>query len=169
MTIDKDTGEIFTVEDVPKPAPFIRTAHNYDRREASMRSALYCDDPSLAQQHAKDDADINVLVKRYGITNQLPVLDRVPLQGDFTEIGDYQSALNAVIAAQRDFQSLPAEVRKEFDNDPQRFLEFTSDEKNKEKNMEKLKEWKLLKPQAAPPAPIEVRLAKEPEATPPAT
>ena len=42
---------------------FLRTPYNYDVNEASDASSLVCDDPSLAQQHARDECDINTIVR----------------------------------------------------------------------------------------------------------
>lgn len=161
---DPETGEIKDYKSMggkEYAPPFIRTPYNYNMDEASVKSGLACNDPTRTQQHDKEDADINTLVKRFGLTGTMPQLDRVPLQGDFHNITDFQSAMNALVEARDQFMKLPADTRKEFDNDPHQFLEFTSNEKNKDK----MREMGLLKPVQAEPEPIKVRVIPDP--TPP--
>lgn len=110
--------------------PFVRSAYNYDQDEASVEAGLLCADESLAIQSQRDEADINTIVRRFGITGQLPVGLRLPTFGDFDEVFDFQSAQNALVEADRAFMAVPAEIRMRFGNDPQRFVEFCSDEKN---------------------------------------
>lgn len=117
--------------------PFVRSPYNYDTGVASDESGLACLDPSLATQEARDEVDINTIVRRFGLTGELPQGLRAPSYGDFTGIGDYQSALNAVLAAEATFNQVPAEVRARFANDPQRFLAFCSDPANADE-LEKL-------------------------------
>lgn len=110
---------------------FLRTPYNYDTMEASDASALVCDDPSLAQQHMKEESDINTIVRRFGLTGELPSGVRMPQYGDFTGVTDYHSALNAVIAAQDSFAQLPADIRTRFGNDAAAFVDFCMNEENR--------------------------------------
>lgn len=106
---------------------FIRTPHNYDVDEASNDSGLICPEPTLAQQHCRDECDINHIVERFGVTGQLPPTNvPAPTYGDFTGIGDYRDALEAVMRADEAFMALPAKVRETFDNDPALFVDFCS-------------------------------------------
>lgn len=109
---------------------FVRSPYNYDRRKASIASALFCRDDSLASQSSKDECDINVIVRRFGITGQMPQSLRLPTYGDFDGVMDYGSALRAIRDADASFMQLPAEVRERFGNDPARFVGFCSDAKN---------------------------------------
>lgn len=157
--IDNDSGEIIT-GDVPRNAPFIRTGFNYDMNLASDLTGLHCPEETLAQQSAKEDADINTLVKRFGITGQMPVLERIPLMDDFTDIGDFKTAMDRIIEAQDVFMTMPADVRARFQNDPQQFLEFTSDEKNRDE----MQKMGMLKPKPQDPEPMAVRVIQDPPA-----
>lgn len=116
-----------------KKAPFIRTAFNYDTDAVSVESGLCCDDDSLAQQNFAEECDINTIVRRFGLTGQLPENLRPPQYGDFDQITDYQSALNAVRLAGERFMEMPAELRAEFQNDPQRLMDFLADDKNRDR------------------------------------
>lgn len=95
-------------------------------------SDLECKDPSLAQQSFKDDADINVMLERFKVTGVMPQGVFMPTYGDFTGVSDYRTAREAMLKAEHAFMDMPFNVRARFDNDPQKFLEFCSDEKNRE-------------------------------------
>lgn len=95
-------------------------------------SDLECLDPSLAQQSFKDETDINVLLERFKVTGVLPQGVAMPTFGDFTGISDYRTAVDAITKASNAFMDMPANVRNRFDNDPQKFLEFCSDDKNRD-------------------------------------
>ncbi len=127
---------------------FPRDGVNYDRRAATLACALRCEDESLTDQSSKDEADINVLMRRFGVTGVVAQSVRVPQYADFTDaVSDYQSAMNMLIQAQESFMAMPAQLRKELDNDPQKFLEWCSDEKN----LPRMRELGLAVP--AEPAP----------------
>lgn len=114
-----------------KNSIFLRTPYNYDRDAATNESGLACEEPSLAQQHFKDECDINNILRQFNITGLLPEQPLSPRYGDFTGIGDYHTALNRVIAAQDEFDSLPAQIRARFDNDPANLIEFLNDDANR--------------------------------------
>ena len=111
--------------------PFLRTAYNYDTMAASNESALVCKDPSLAVQADLLPSDINTILRNFGVTGKLPMTSRLPTYGDFTGIFDFQSAVNAVNDAQDAFDTLDADLRYRFHNDPQEFVSFCSDEANR--------------------------------------
>lgn len=107
-----------------------RSGFNYDREAASKESGVLCEDKSLAIQSAREDADINVIMKRFGITGALPVHQRIPLADGFYGEFDYQKSLNIVRAGEAAFNAQPADVRDRFKNDPALFLEFFSKPEN---------------------------------------
>lgn len=110
--------------------PFIRSPYNYDVKEASDSSSLATVGESLTVQSQSEDADINVLMKRYGITGKFPDNARLPTYGDFSEITDFRTALESVQNAHNEFMKYPAEFRARFDNDPQNFLLFATNPAN---------------------------------------
>lgn len=87
-------------------------------------------DPGVTDQSHSNDADINVVLKRYMQTGVLPGAQGTPIFDDFSTSGDYMDAMNVIVNAQHQFDSLDAFVRKKFDNDPAKFLEYASDPKN---------------------------------------
>lgn len=112
--------------------PFVRDPYNYDKDEVSNETGLKCEDPSLAQQHMKDECDINVIVERFGVTGQLPVTTLEPTYGDFSGVSDYQDALIKLQQTNADFMALPAAIRARFDNDPYELVNFLASEANRE-------------------------------------
>lgn len=88
-------------------------------------------EPTRTKQAFKDECDVNTILKRYKSTGVLPnMIKENAKYGDFSSPLDYQESLNLVLHAQQQFNSLSSHVRERFNNDPQKFLEFTSDSKN---------------------------------------
>ena len=115
---------------------FVRNPYNYDKDEVSDNTGLECKDPSLAQQHMKDECDINVIVERFGVTGQIPVRAIEPSYGDFSGVNDYHTALNKIKAAEAEFMALPAKLRARFDHDPNALLNFLENEANRDEAIE---------------------------------
>lgn len=105
----------------------------YDLVARSEEAGLVCADESLTVQSEKDDADINVIVGRYGIGATMPPDIDPRLYADFDEVVDYTSAVLQIQRAGEEFMRLPGGVRAEFDNDPQKFLDFAVDSANIER------------------------------------
>lgn len=126
----------------------------FDPDEHSDRFGTRCEDVSLARQSEREDADINTIIRRFGLTGQMPKDQRPLMYGDFTGITDFESALAAVVDAQELFMTMPAEVRSRFRNDPQEFLLFCSDEKNRDE----MKKLGLLVPEPVVQGPVKVEI-----------
>ena len=144
---------------------FLRTAHNYDIEEATWRTGLTCLDESRTKQSFKEECDINTIVKRFGLTGQLPENLRPPQYGDYSEIPDFKTAMNVIVDAQTNFMYMPAEIRARFHNSPQEFLEFCGDQKN----LEEMREMGLAVPKPPPAGepPIQkVQIVGEPPKEP---
>jgi len=123
----------------------VKNPITYDRDKNSDRSKLIFAKPSRTQQQFRAECDINTILERFNVTGQLPIGSVQPQYGDFSGIIDYQSALNAVMAAQDSFLALPAKIRARFDNDPALFVDFASDEANRDE----LKALGLLREETA--------------------
>lgn len=143
------------------PSPvFLRTAYNYSMDAASDESALYCEDGTRAQQQFKEECDINTIVERFGLTGELPVDQRVPLNEEFVEAMDFKTAHNLMIEAEAAFMAFPANVRERFQNDATKFVDFASDSAN----IEQMREWGMAMPKKEEAGPLLVKIA--PEAAP---
>jgi phage internal scaffolding protein len=110
---------------------FLRTQYNYDHDAASNASGLVCEEPTRAQQHHKDECDINVILERFGKTGQMPVNAISGNYGDFSGVHDYHTAMNALIAAESEFAALPAQLRNKFANDPANLVQFLDNPDNR--------------------------------------
>lgn len=104
---------------------------NYDTNGDGDASGLLCEDVSLAQQSAKDETDINTIVRRFHLTGQLPSGINAPVFQDFDAVFDYKTAVDQVMAADAAFMKMPAEIRSRFGNDGQQFVAFVSDDGNR--------------------------------------
>jgi len=110
--------------------PRVRTCSNIDRKAWSNANGLECLDVSRTIQAQKDEADINNIVRNFGVTGKVPQSVRVPTYGDFDSTSDYREALEAIKAAEASFLAMPSDLRLKLDNDPGRFVEWCADEKN---------------------------------------
>lgn len=111
---------------------FVRSPFNYDVDAASEEAGFSSELPSKAHQSFKDECDINGIVRRFGLTGKMPDNFRAPEYGDFSQVSDYQSALNAVIEAEKAFAAMPAGIRARFHNNPQNLLEFVAKAENRD-------------------------------------
>lgn len=111
----------------------LRAPGNYDTDAASLLHAVFCPlDEAVTQQQFKEEADINVIVARFGLTGEIPGDFQAPVSGDFSNVGDFQSAMNAVRTAQESFMRLPADLRLRFNHDPQVLMRFLDDPGNRD-------------------------------------
>lgn len=96
----------------------------YEAYDASVY-ATPMDSRSETQQHAKNDCDINQIVKRYR-PDEIAAMRR-PGQYDpdgvLLNMGDFQTQMERLANASSLFEELPSQVRKDFKNDPARLLE----------------------------------------------
>lgn len=128
------------------------------------------DEPSMTIQDAPD-SDINVLVKRMGITDNsiLPAnlgITDPGYYGDWDNTIDLKEALDRAHTAERTFGLLPADIRSKFNNDPYQLWDWIQDEKNHE---EAVKLKLLRRTVQEPPKPVEPApgaSAPDPKATP---
>lgn len=128
----------------------MRVYPGYDRRVASDAAGLACPEETLAVQSSKDEADINVIVRRFGLTGHLPLVPVPPTYEDFSAVTDFQTAQNLILAAQASFLAMPAEVRNRFQNDAGAFVAFCDDPAN----LEEMRKLGLAVPAKEEPAPV---------------
>lgn len=114
-------------------------------RDVRESVGINFDDPSKAVQASKEECDINNIVRKYLRTGELPGA-RQAAYADISEMPNLQDALHMVADAQNAFESLPAEVRRYFDNDPVKLVNFAADKGN----LAKARELGLVDPPEAP-------------------
>lgn len=108
----------------------VRNPYNYDSDELSNITGLRCTDETLTEQEHLEESDINYIANRFMNTGELPTILRLPTQGDFEGIFDFQSAMNNIAQAKLEFMKLPAKTRTRFNNDPAELLKFVHDDEN---------------------------------------
>lgn len=118
---------------------FPRLRHQYDeKRDAEERLAtdIVNNEPSLTQQHYKDEVDINVMMRRMGVTDgaiippyfhESVLIDHF---ADFSEAPDFRTSMDQLKEATDAFNQLPAALRRRFGNDPVELMNFLHDKDN---------------------------------------
>lgn len=128
-----------------KPNPkaiFFKTPNNFDRDHESNASAYVETMETKTQQHQKQEADINEIVRRFGVTGKLPAAPLPPSLEEFGETFDFMSAMNQLNAAKQAFMALPAEIRNAYNNNPHQYVAHVDsmlnepDQAQREKNLE---------------------------------
>lgn len=108
------------------PTPWI-LPNGWNSKMWSERSRTFNDGVSLVQQHFKDEVDINTIVRRFGMTGEMPFGAAAGVYGDFTEVTDFASAKERIMRAEAGFMKLPADVRERFGNDPGAMVQFAQE------------------------------------------
>lgn len=103
--------------------------------------------PSLTRQEFAEECDINTIMARYEAGGAITHVNKaMPIYMDMTDMPDLRQSLDIMREAGIAFAALPAKVRREFDNDPQKFVDFAQ----APENLPRMREWGL-----APAAPVE--------------
>lgn len=113
---------------------------------------------TLTQQQYKDDTDVNVIMARFMKTGQIPLHVPPMLEGDFSQLPNYQDALETIKMADQMFMELPALARKRFENNPQELMDFLNNPENKD---EAIRLGLLNPPQQPPPMDKNTELLSE--------
>lgn len=130
--------------------------------------------PSMARQEFKEECDVNEIMARYEATGVLPNVGE-PFYFDFTTLPtDMREAMEIMRAGNEAFYTLPAKVRKEFDNDPARFVDFASQPDaifdGGMTHLDQMRAWGLAPPAPAPAAaPVAAGAPAPAAASPPAS
>jgi phage internal scaffolding protein len=139
--------------------PLSSTIHGFIRSAYSSISPValtFAAESPYTRQEFKDECDINVIMRRYQSTGELPILNQGNAQFlDVTASLQFQDSMNFIADAQSMFNELPSAIRDRFYNDPGQFLDFCSNDANRTE----LARMGLLSPEAtsealSPPAPL---------------
>lgn len=110
----------------------VRSAFAYDADQVSLETGIDTGTESVVQQQFAEEVDINTIVRRFGLTGELPNGLAMPMSGDFSGVGDFHEAMNLLKQAESEFMKLPGDVRERFGHDPARVIAFLEDDKNRE-------------------------------------
>jgi len=100
------------------------------------------DEVRVEQSH-KAEVDINNIVAKHGIDLIKKVNALQQFTYDDVSGNDFQETMNAIIKAGDSFKSIDSNIRKFFDNDPAKFMDYIHNPENKEQ----LVKWGLMKPE----------------------
>lgn len=129
-----------------------------ERENGTKRYQTVIEGISMTEQSHKKETDINNIMSKYQKTGVLTFVNsQQPIYAEMAST-DLQTAMNTVINAQDMFDNMPAEIRKEFDNDPVKFLQ----QMDNPEYQERARELGLL------PTPRELETALDIETPPPA-
>ena len=88
------------------------------------------------EQHHKKECDVNEIIKKYDKTGLITHISKFEAKYGDLSGAEFQLMQNKVATAKNMFNELPAEIRKEFDNDPAKLLSFMDDPENRDKAIE---------------------------------
>lgn len=145
-----------------KTVPPAVAHHDFYATNGGVHSTSF-EGASMTRQEFAEECDINALMKRYEGHDIGAIMrsTQEPRYVDFTAVPytllDYMQLMQEAEAA---FMTLPAVVRREFDNNAHMFVDFASDPEN----LDQMRTWGLAPP--AKPAPEPAVGAAAPAAPP---
>lgn len=132
--------------------------HQYDEERDAYEQALTditIEGPTLTQAHFVKDADINEIVKRFGVKDgAIPPMALNPRYfGDFENVPDFREALDNIREANTRFAMLPADIRARFNNNPLDLFAFVENPINEDESVRLGLLQKIPEPVVPPEAP----------------
>ena len=128
----------------------------YDKDGQRIRNKVVIDtsgDEIRVEQAHKDEVEINNIVKRHGVELINHVASLQNWTYDDVTGNDFQESMNALIKAKDTFSMIPSEIRKQFDNNPAKFMDFV----HNPENSQALQDMGLAnKPEVIQPVQVEV-------------
>ena len=100
-----------------REAPRWKTPYNHDTHAECLRTATRITEPTLTQQHTRDQADINFITRQFGITSPSQMPPQPPSFLHVPANWDMQTAIDLVREGEKAFLAQPPEIRAQFDND----------------------------------------------------
>lgn len=136
------------------------------RIQPRTRPTLDCKGETMTEQHHKESCDMQHILKKFRNTG---VLDHVAQhQGSYMNLPDaptFHEAQNMIAEAKSVFESVPAHIRQDFDNDASKFVDFMQNNDN----IDTIKAYGLdashltPKPQTPEPTPTPKKTPKSSE------
>lgn len=136
----------------------------YDENGVPKRNRVVLDTGSetLVEQSHKSEVDINNIVRKHGVDLLQQVAALQQFTFDAVPDNDFQEMMNVLLQAKEAFSSVPSDIRRQFDNDPAKFMDFV----HNPDNSDKLIEMGLANAPEPPPAPLQVEVVNEVVETP---
>lgn len=95
----------------------------YSRYNPAPQVGLFCPEETMTQQQFLHDTDINNILAKFLRTGLMDNIGQGTYE-DVSESADYRQSIHIIQEADAQFLTLPAKTRKEFDNDPAKFMDF---------------------------------------------
>lgn len=109
----------------------VRKEKTIARRDRKLCPTIDCGE-GLTEQAHKSTCDINKILADYARTGFMRHAKEHEGKYDDVSAVDFQEAQFIVANVKNMFEGLPSEIRKEFDHDPAKFLDYAQDPKNGE-------------------------------------
>lgn len=92
----------------------------------------------LTEQHHRERVDINNIIAKYTAVGTLPEIQNSMegIYGDFSGGEDFLESQMKIKQAEEAFMALDAKIRRRFDNEPHKLLEFICNPDNKQEAIE---------------------------------
>lgn len=111
-----EDGEIILADEMimeNEYQPFFKTPFNHNTHKEALASATYFTEPSLAQQHTRDEVDINHILAKFGV-------GEVSQAGwgkfmDVPEDLDLRTSIAKIQAADNEWHKIPENIRQHFE------------------------------------------------------
>lgn len=116
-------------------------------------------EPILVEQSHREAVDINNIIKKHAGNLELIAKNAELIEFNMDDIptNDFMEMQNIMIKAKQAFESVPSDIRKQFDHNPAQYMDFIRNPENKEK----LIEMGLANaPEVVDNSPIEVVIAQ---------
>ncbi len=96
-----------------------------------VRVSFETEGESLTEQQFAEESQIINKIRKYDSQGFFDSINRNPAQfTDFTQVRDLADAIDQIEQARDSFQTIPADIRKQFNNSASEFFEFASKESN---------------------------------------
>ena len=102
----------------------------YEKPVIDCQAAIENGEQVLVEQSHKEEVNINNIVRKNGADLVLKVSQLTEFQFDDVTGNDFQENMNAIIKARDTFADVPSDVRRRFDNDPAKFMDFVYNPEN---------------------------------------
>lgn len=111
----------------------LRLPYAYDVKSVSDENSLICPEETLTRQEFAEESDINTIIRLFGIGENPIEAGKWVTNVDIVDAtNDFQTAMNILVDASNQFNSLPASLRGRFENDPAKFVSFVSNPDNQD-------------------------------------
>jgi len=103
-----------------------------ERRRVMIDLSGHLDAPDMAEQSHKDSCDIHQIMKKYKKAGVLTHVNQFQgTYGDFSGAPEYKEAQDIIANAASMFETVPAHIRTDMDNDAQTFINFMQNPENR--------------------------------------